>query len=528
MENINNIETIKTRVAGITFYNEGIDGTYRQSILEEMKKQGRLNVGQRLFLRAEKDNQFDQNAVQVLAPDGRQIGYIPRGNSEKVAGMLEKNMNYIVTISDIYGGSSDIGYRLNINIEFSTESTVKDEYPKQENEILKTVIQSIEVKGLFGTLDYLIDLNDDISILHAMNGAGKSTIFNMITGVINGDFGCFSSVPCKSFTIALTNNTKLKLSCANQSGDEYHIDQIAFDYSEDFLIPSDITYKKNEVIDLQNPITVRMIKHCTGGLRVKFVSANRLYELSKDVADGKERVVLCAKMIEEKVREAKELFTKYSETLYSSFLYRVMDDIHNHKPCLSFDECNQRRAELDAQRNEFAKFGLQNQQETHTVNSSYDVDADTSEDVLCMMTTFIKDSQTKNTTIIDVYNKIKLLIRMINEEHEFCRKKLVINFGEKNPIRVCGDNGQDIPLAKLSSGEKNDFILFSELIFDCDENTCVLIDEPEISLHPAWQLLIFDELMQIRDLNHIQIMVATHSPTIVNGHWDKAIALEAM
>lgn len=41
----------------------------------------------------------------------------------------------------------------------------------------------------------------------------------------------------------------------------------------------------------------------------------------------------------------------------------------------------------------------------------------------------------------------------------------------------------EIPIEHLSSGEKNDFVLFYELIFKCDSKSLILVDEPEISLH---------------------------------------------
>lgn len=88
------------------------------------------------------------------------------------------------------------------------------------------------------------------------------------------------------------------------------------------------------------------------------------------------------------------------------------------------------------------------------------------------------------------------------------------------------DNGQSIPVEKLSSGEKNDFILFYELIFKCNDSSLILIDEPEISLHIAWQQEFIRELIQICDMNNMQAIVATHSPNIVSEYYDLLVDLE--
>ena len=52
-----------------------------------------------------------------------------------------------------------------------------------------------------------------------------------------------------------------------------------------------------------------------------------------------------------------------------------------------------------------------------------------------------------------------------------------------------------------------------------------MIDEPEISLHVAWQMEFIDILERICKLNGTQAIIATHSPDIVNGHDDLLISL---
>jgi predicted ATPase len=69
-----------------------------------------------------------------------------------------------------------------------------------------------------------------------------------------------------------------------------------------------------------------------------------------------------------------------------------------------------------------------------------------------------------------------------------------------------------LPLAKLSSGEKQLLILFIEALLQRQRPYIFLADEPELSLHIAWQRNI---ISAIRSLNpNAQIVVATHSPEI--------------
>ena len=65
-----------------------------------------------------------------------------------------------------------------------------------------------------------------------------------------------------------------------------------------------------------------------------------------------------------------------------------------------------------------------------------------------------------------------------------------------------------------------------ELLFKVSPNTLVLIDEPEISLHVAWQKEFLNDLSKITELENIRVIVATHSPQIINEHWDLTVDLE--
>jgi len=65
------------------------------------------------------------------------------------------------------------------------------------------------------------------------------------------------------------------------------------------------------------------------------------------------------------------------------------------------------------------------------------------------------------------------------------------------------------------------------LIFKATENSLVLIDEPEISLHVVWQKEFLHDIQEIIKLQNIDIVIATHSPQIINERWDLTVNLEA-
>lgn len=117
-------------------------------------------------------------------------------------------------------------------------------------------------------------------------------------------------------------------------------------------------------------------------------------------------------------------------------------------------------------------------------------------------------------------------------EHK--RFKGIDNINGKK-IVLFEEYGHTMSIDKLSSGEKQIVFRGSFLLKDKKsiEGAYVLIDEPEISLHPKWQLEILPFIKRLfTDENGIQtsqIIIATHSPFIIhnsNRRNDKVIILK--
>ncbi|WP_295724334.1 AAA family ATPase [uncultured Leptotrichia sp.] len=93
-------------------------------------------------------------------------------------------------------------------------------------------------------------------------------------------------------------------------------------------------------------------------------------------------------------------------------------------------------------------------------------------------------------------------------------------------IEDISQDGRNIPIFKnsagdkfdineLSSGEKQLFLRTLAIRMLNPENSIILIDEPELSLHPKWQQRIVDVYRKIGKNN--QIIIATHSPHILGS-----------
>ncbi len=77
--------------------------------------------------------------------------------------------------------------------------------------------------------------------------------------------------------------------------------------------------------------------------------------------------------------------------------------------------------------------------------------------------------------------------------------------------------GQKYSFDECSSGEKHILFAFLNIARHIRDNSLILIDEPEISLHPNWQMIYITALKQLfRDYPSCHFVIASHSPYLVS------------
>lgn len=83
----------------------------------------------------------------------------------------------------------------------------------------------------------------------------------------------------------------------------------------------------------------------------------------------------------------------------------------------------------------------------------------------------------------------------------------------KNSKFVYRKNGEDIDLKNLSTGLKT-FAIIKMLLQNgtLEENGTIILDEPEIHLHPEWQLKFAELIVLLQKEFKMHILLTTHSP----------------
>ena len=82
---------------------------------------------------------------------------------------------------------------------------------------------------------------------------------------------------------------------------------------------------------------------------------------------------------------------------------------------------------------------------------------------------------------------------------------------------LVGASVDPINIRSLSSGQLNLLVVFYTLYFN-QRDEILFIDEPENSLHVVWQESYLSSLIEASKGKNVQIIVATHSPFIIEGH----------
>ncbi|HFW6085601.1 TPA: AAA family ATPase, partial [Salmonella enterica subsp. enterica serovar Enteritidis] len=80
--------------------------------------------------------------------------------------------------------------------------------------------------------------------------------------------------------------------------------------------------------------------------------------------------------------------------------------------------------------------------------------------------------------------------------------------------------------SNLSSGEKQLLILFIETLLQQNKPFIYLTDEPELSLHIAWQRKIIPAIKQLNP--NAQIIAATHSPEVASKYRNAIFDMEKL
>lgn len=427
-------------------------------------------------------------------------------------------------------------------------------------------IASLDIKGLFGRYDYLIDEVDsrDLQILYGKNGCGKTTILKIIYNISELNFSEVLKVDFKHLKVNYDDKSYLEI-IKNEEGivfnikpdkreiktinipplDKKFIEYIhkPFDrrYREYFYSPTgrhlyriieenpiQSIFYTDEVINNEEMVSFLCSKEEMKFLPLlkefkvscKFISADRLISVKNDkyhqeedqsIIWGIENVL---KQINNEIIDAAKRYSQLSQEKDSSYVKRLVKTYKDKKEEVVSGKISALKKKID----DLVSLGIS----TENFNENYSI-SKVDKGILHALDIYCDDTNEKLSVYKDLEVKLSCFFEIMNLIFSETSKKIKIN---NNKIEIYDDIRKcAIDVDMLSSGEKHQIILLGDIIFSSSKVDLIIIDEPEISLHIKWQESFINNILGILKENKTNLIIATHSPFIINNYWDDALQL---
>jgi len=426
-------------------------------------------------------------------------------------------------------------------------------------------ITAIRITGLFGLYNYYIPFNSEsyVNLITSPNGYGKTTILTIINNLTKGYLFYFYNLPFAEIIIELTEDnqiiiTKTEASTESSESSDFRQNKetninfswksstsyISFDINDKRIksalralrrslnLTSDdinnlhsaelrdkILYSEEFYNTLSNPLTdYQEFQLKSHSLTTTFIPANRIYggqlvdpDDDAEITWYKETLSPIKVVSRELRQELKKIRMNYlvqAQKLDSEFLTTLLSST----TVFTEEEYKHKVSYLNSKVESLLKYNLINRLK-FLEYSDNDNDAR-------ILSTHINEVERKLSIYDDFLKKIELFSTLI-ENKVFANKKFTLSpaYG----IRCISDNDAIIDLDCLSSGEQNQLILLYDFIFRVQDNSILLLDEPENSLHVTWQRLFINDIQLIAEKKNLQTIIATHSSRIaasVKNTWD--------
>lgn len=378
-------------------------------------------------------------------------------------------------------------------------------------------ITEVKVTNLYGLHHYKIRFDEAacIKIIHAPNGYGKTTLLKLIDYVMYYRLEEILQIPFTKFQIIFDEGISVEVS----RHEEKALQEIEYVISEREHVRHYPCFSESGHIEkaIEKQLEEKL-ESLRQEMPIHLIRANRLLQENGCKEEMTPSVLHYAKELKDFMKNALAKSAKVNEELDRNFPKRLLEVVETSGNDLSYEKIKNDLMALENKRKALENVGLLLTGQTESV----EITANTPYYILKTLTLYIEESKKKLSVFDELAPRMQLMQEIINKR--FIYKTMCLNQEEGFMFEV-PYNGK-LRADKLSSGEQNELILIFELLFKSKVNALILIDEPEISLHIAWQQSFLEDMEKIAALTGVKLIIATHSPDIINGRWDLTTGLE--
>ncbi len=365
-------------------------------------------------------------------------------------------------------------------------------------------IKSIVIKGLFGLFNYDIELSNNVLILTGANGVGKTQILNIIYNLFEGDFIFFNDLVFEEITIELDSGVSILLIKEDAK-------TFCLFFNKELMFCSEgggfEISDEHRLVEILNSINVYLIKEQR---LLKEVFYNNEFE--DEFIDSEKLMIEVVHSYAEELNvlilETEAEYFSVSRTLETTFPRRFLESSDR----VISEQNFQNKIEFIKRKEDYLiKYGVYSKSIEDLLEIKFN------KQKLQTLMMYLEDLEEKLSVYDDLVEKLDLFTTILNERR-FTNKEIKID--KEKGFYFVTDNNEELQLSQLSSGEQHEVIILFELLFKTKQNSLVLIDEPELSLHITWQKEFLEDLDKIIKIQKFQSIIATHAPAIINDRWD--------
>jgi len=380
------------------------------------------------------------------------------------------------------------------------------------------MIRQINITGLFDRYDYNILLhsskNDSVTFITGCNGMGKGTILRMINTLYQMDWDQFVSYPFSMFQIFLETYTMT----FNRVYDPIHQnteteDLNARNRADYYLKVEYLKNGKSTTYDIgrwndSNHNTLNEISMALMLDKPLFIDDQRLAFSYDEYGNltSPHRLEDCCGDCKARLEELRTFTNEKLSPFYVS--------PYNHESCSLDNE------QLIEKYNRLIQWGIINAKPI-SVNEESNNGISKVFDGMRLLECEMKNSD-RNLNTYQNLCEFESLIQSYDFDHKVMEMNVNIGF------RFKSTEGMLLMLEQMSSGEQQVLLQAYELLVNASRGAIVLIDEPEISQHVAWQMDYCKNLQTIAKTRNLQCIVATHLPLMFDNDFSLSVDLYSL
>jgi len=420
-------------------------------------------------------------------------------------------------------------------------------------------IHSVKIDNFWHRFNASGEFNEDVNIIIGRNGSGKTTFMNILHSVLSVDVDGISANDFDSVAIVLINNGKKKTVKIEKKDDsDLPVLQVVYrisnkKYNVRIFATEDqglTTHFRRRTMEESEEVRVALSKLVSlSSLSVYRLRSGQEYEV-RDMHRRRSASPVDFRLSEllqglthyqlDLSQRARAIATKLQRDVLTSILYSKEESTQRGIP-LEFDKSVEKGQLLSA----YNQLNVMDSSVRKKINIHVDAIENTIKQFMDYKNNDEKDkgdviaridfrsiqALQATTKIINmslaaeqetsvIFSQITLFVSILRD---FVVDK---DFSFVNGDLVVSAHEEKIDYGGLSSGEKQLLIIFIETLLQKQERFIFLTDEPELSLHIAWQRKIIPAIKKLNP--NAQIIAATHSPEVASKYKKSIVDMEEL